>query len=164
LIALTRTATGPDHPAGRDTLSPAGRGSALRVLLRPSATVCALLAVSLVVASAALWTALAPLLGGWRAVPPTLAFAAAGMLGALAWRRAQPRVIEIGPDCIRAFTRDGVSIASGPLTAGSQWGASLLLLTVGTAARRRTLLIASDALPAASFRALAVRARCAAGH
>jgi hypothetical protein len=164
LIAVARTAARPDSvPAGRDTFSPAERGIALRILLRPSATLFAISVFSLVVATVALWTALAPWIGGWRATPATLAFAAAGALGVVAWRRRQPRVIEIGTDGIRAFSSGGARVANGPLTGCAQWGALLLVLVVGAGRSRRVLWVAADAVSAASFRELAVRARSAAG-
>ena len=164
MISLTRRAAAPARPASRDSLSGAERAGALRVSLRPSTALFIVVAGSLAIAAAALWTALAPWIGGWRAVPATLAFAAAGALSVAAWRRTQPRVIEIGPDHIRAFARDGACVASGPLVGCSQWGAALLVLSVGTARQRRVLIVAADAAPAEAFRELAVRGRCAAGH
>ena len=165
MIPVARTAARPDSvPAGRDTFSPAERGIALRILLRPSATLFAIFVCSLIVATVALWTALAPWIGGWRATPATLAFAAAGALGVVAWRRGQPRVIEIGTGGIRAFGRGGARVAEGPLAGCARWGASLLVLVVGVGRPRRVLFVAADATSAASFRELAVRARSAAGR
>ena len=122
-----------------------------------------MLVCSLLVASVALWTALAPWIGGWRAAPAVLAFAAAGALRGAAWCRAQPRIVEIGSDDVRALDCNGVEVAKGPLTGCAQWGTLLLVLTVGAARRRRVLFVAADAVPAAAFRELAVRGRCVAG-
>jgi len=129
--------------------------------MRPSAALAAIVVLGLTVATAALWTALAPRIGGWQAVPATLAFAAAGALGFAAWLRKQPRTLEIRPDGVRAYARRGECVASGPLTGCAQWGASLLVLAVGVGRARRTLLVAADAICADSFRELAVRGRCA---
>jgi MYXO-CTERM domain-containing protein len=165
LILLARTAVRPDHGlAGRDPSSPAAHGDVLRLSLRPSATLLAVLTASLFVASAALWTALVPWIGGWQAVPATLAFAAAGALRAVAWCRAQPCFLEIGTDGVRTRSHDGATTANGPLTGCSQWGASLLVLAVGTARQRRRVFVAADAVSVESFRELAVRGRSATGR
>ncbi|PXW26546.1 hypothetical protein [Paraburkholderia caballeronis] len=165
MISLPRTAAAPAGPGGgRDSLSPAGRSGAPRISLRPSATLVVFPVVSLLVAAAALWTALAPWLGGWRAAPATLAFAAAAGLGAVAWCRRQPHSIEIGPDGVEAFARDGARLASGRLTGCAQWGGALLVLAVGVGRSRRTLLVAADAIAPEAFRELAVRGCCASGR
>lgn len=136
----------------------------IRLSLCPSAALLANLVCSLLVATAALWTTLAPWIGDGRAVPAILAFAAAGALRAVAWYRAQPLSLEIGTDGVRAYAHDGSHVASGPLTGCSQWGASLLVLVIGDARQRRRLCVAADALSAQAFRELAVRGRCAAGR
>jgi len=133
-------------------------------MLCPSTTLLAVPACCLLIATAALWTTLAPWLGGWRATPAALAFAAAGALCVAAWCRRQPRVVQIGPDGVRAFSQDGTLVAGGPLTGYSQWGVSLLVLAVGAGRQRRVLFVAADGVPAGAFRELAVTARDAAGH
>jgi hypothetical protein len=131
--------------------------------LLPSATLFAILVCSLVVATAALWTTLAPWIGSLRAMPAALAFVAAGALCVAAWWRAQPRAIEFAADGIRAFDRNGACIASGLVTGCVQWGASLLVLSVGATPQRRVLFVAADAVAAGSFREIAVLGRCAKG-
>lgn len=115
-------------------------------------------------ATAAVWTTLAPWLGALRAMPLAFAFLVACGLAAAAWRRNQPAGIEIGPDSFVAYSRDGGRLLQGRLAGASQWGGSLLALAVETGARRATVLVAADALGREAFRELAVRARCAAGH
>jgi hypothetical protein len=124
----------------------------------------AILVFSLLIAAAALWTTLTSSIGVLRAIPATLAFAAAAALRILTWRRSQPAVIEIGANGVQALARDGTTVACGPLTGYSQWGASLLVLAVGARRQRRALFVAADALSAESFRELAVRARSAVGR
>ncbi|HEY1609160.1 MAG TPA: hypothetical protein VGG24_07825 [Paraburkholderia sp.] len=164
MISPIRTAASPVCPASRDTFPPAERTSALRITLCPSATLLAMLVCSLIVATAALWATLAPWIGGWHALPATLAFAAAGALRVASWHRAQPRVVEIGPDGIRAYSDNGARLAGGSLTGCSQWGTSLLVLAIGAARSRRMLFIAADAVSSDALRELAVRGRCAAGR
>ncbi|MFT0169129.1 hypothetical protein ACLKMY_08890 [Paraburkholderia mimosarum] len=165
MIAYDATAAAPDSPAGRLPPGfPSRRTSAPLLPLRPSLALQVLVAASLGLATAAVQTALAPWLGAWRALPLTLAFFATGALAAAAWRRSQPAFLEIGPDFLAAYARDGACLATGRLAGASQWGAWLLALVVEQGARRTTVLIAADAIAPASFRALAVRARSAAGR
>ncbi|WP_052420931.1 protein YgfX [Paraburkholderia ferrariae] len=157
-------AAAPASPAGRDPLFDTRRPGAPRIPLRPSLALHFALASGAGVAAAAVWTALAPWLGIWRALPLVLAFVAACGLSAAAWRRTQPAVIEIGPDSFAAYSREGVRLLEGRLTGAAQWGGSLLALAVKAGARRATVLVAADAVGREAFRALAVRARCAAGR
>ncbi|WP_233863789.1 protein YgfX [Paraburkholderia adhaesiva] len=157
-------AAAPDFPASRDSAFLSRRVDVPRIMLRPSVALHLVLATAIGLAVAALYTTLAPWLGAVRAVPPTLAFLAVCGLAAAAWRREQPAVIEIGPDSIAACSRHGARIAQGRLTGASQWGTSLLALDLRSGKRRATVLIAADSLDADAFRALAVRARCAAGR
>ncbi len=115
-------------------------------------------------AAAAVWTALAPWLGNGRTLPLVVAFLAACGLAAVAWRRTQPAIIEIGPDSFAAYSRAGVRMVEGRLTGASQWGGSLLALAINAGTRRATVLVAADAAGRDAFRDLAVRARCAAGR
>ncbi|MFP6558490.1 hypothetical protein WJ542_09205 [Paraburkholderia sp. B3] len=115
-------------------------------------------------ATAAVWTALAPWFGPARAVPPALAILAACGLSVAAWRRRQPAALEIGPDSFATYSNAGACLFQGRLTGASQWGSALLALSVQDAARRATVLVAADAVGRAAFRELAVRARCAAGR
>ena len=167
MIPIDETAAAPAHshaPAGRAPACLPRRANAPRLVLRPSVALQLLVAVGLGVATAAVHTALAPWLGAWRAFPLTLAFFATGALAVAAWRRSQPAVLEIGPDFLAAYSRDGGCVTSGRLAGASQWGAWLLALVVEQGARRTTLLIAADAVAPGIFRTLAVRARSAAGH
>ena len=91
-------------------------------------------------------------------------FLATGGRAAAAWRRKQPAYLEIGSDFVAAWSRDGACLAAGRPAGASQWGAWLLALVVEQGARRTTILVAADAIPAETFRMLAVRARSAAGR
>ncbi|WP_245639640.1 hypothetical protein [Paraburkholderia heleia] len=134
------------------------------VSLRLSLALQLLVAAGLSVAAAAVYTTLAPGFGAWQALPVTLAFLATGGLAAAAWRRKQPAFLEIGSDFLAAYSRDGACLAAGRLAGASQWGAWLLALVVEQGARRATILVAADAIPAETFRTLAVRARSAASR
>jgi hypothetical protein len=164
LIPIDETAAAPDSPVGRVPAFLLRRASAPRISLRPSLALQLLVAAGLGVATAALYTTLAPWFGAWRALPPALALLATGGLAAVAWRRRQPAFLEIGPDSLAAYARDGTCLAAGRLAGASQWGAWLLALVVEQGARRTTLLVAADAIPPVAFRTLAVRARSAAGR
>lgn len=167
MIQHDETAAAPAQlhaPAGRAPAFLPRRAAAPRLSLRPSLALQLLVAAGLGMATAAVYTTLAPWLGAWRALPAVLAFLATGALAAAAWRRRQPAFLEIGPDSLAAYARDGACLASGRLAGASQWGAWLLALVVEQGARRTTLLIAADALPAQAFHTLAVRARSAAGR
>lgn len=122
------------------------------------------LAVWLIVSTMAMHTGLSPWLGTWKAWPLTLAFAAASVLATAAWRRRQPRFIELdtqGANTLTIFAQDGTRVADGRLAGCAQWGGWLLVLAVETAGRRRTLLVAADTVTRAAFRELAVRGRIA---
>ncbi|QBQ97105.1 protein YgfX [Paraburkholderia pallida] len=167
MIATRDTAAAPAQlhaPAGRNPLSDARRVHAPRVALRPSRALQALLLAGVLIAAAALFTTLSPWLGGWRALPPTLALGAAGLLAFQAWRRAQPAFIEIGTDHFAAIARMGECLVDGRLVGAAQWGAALLALVVEAGGRRKTLLVAADSLDAETFRILAVSARGASGR
>jgi hypothetical protein len=112
------------------------------------------------VAAAAVHTSLTPWLGGWRALPLSLAVLALLALVAAALRRGGPAAIEIGPDGVSAFDRHGVRVAQGLVAASSQWGAWLLVLVLVSGRRRFPLVLAADALHPDAFRELAVIARC----
>jgi hypothetical protein len=161
-------AAAPGNPAGRNPAFLSRRADAPRITLRPSATLHLALVVGIGFAAAAVHTSLAPWLGTLAAVPPALAFLGASGLAAAAWRRSQPAVIEIGPDSLRAYARDGARMIEGRLAGAAQWGSALLILAVepGSRAgkRRTTVLVASDALDPEAFRTLAVHARCAIGR
>jgi hypothetical protein len=164
---LTRTdqqAAVPASPVGRDPASFSRREGVPRISLRPSLTLLFILAAGIGMATASVWTVLAPWLGALRAIPLTLAFLAACCLAVAAWRRSQPASIEIGPDSFVAYSRGGARLLQGHLAGASQWGASLLALAVRAGKRRATLLVAADAIKPEAFRELAVRARCAAGR
>ncbi|WP_245746957.1 protein YgfX [Paraburkholderia lycopersici] len=151
-------------PDGRIPAFPSRRGSAPRLFLRPSFALQLLVAAGVSVASAAVYATLAPWLGTWRALPLVLAFLASAGLASAASRRNQPAFLEIGPDSLAAYSRDGACLVTGRLAGASQWGAWLLALVVEEGARRTTLVLAADAVPAQTFRMLAVRARSAAGR
>ncbi|MEX3979239.1 protein YgfX [Paraburkholderia sp. EG287A] len=165
MIAHDETAAAPKASAGRvPPAFPSRRASAPLLSLRPSLALQLLVAAGLGVAAAAVYTTLAPWSGVWQALPATLAFLATGGLAAAAWRRKQPAFLEIGSDFLAAWSRDGACLAAGRLAGASQWGAWLLALVVEQGARRTTILVAADAVPAEVFRTLAVRARSAAGR
>ena len=162
MIPTDETAAAPEQLP--QLQSPVGR-----ISLRPSLALQLLVAAGLGVATAAVYTALAPWLGAWRALPPAWALLATGGLAAAAWRRRQPAFLEIGPDSLAAYARNGACLATGRLAGASQWGTWLLALVVEHGARRKVLLIAADAFPDATcppgaFHTLAVRARSAAGR
>ncbi|PVY29665.1 hypothetical protein C7413_12549 [Paraburkholderia silvatlantica] len=165
MIPHDETAAAPNPSAGRvPPAYPSRRAGVPLVSLRPSLVLQLLVAAGLGVAAAAVYTTLAPWFGAWQALPVTLAFLATGGLAAAAWRRKQPIFLEIGSDFLAAYSRDGACIAAGRLAGASQWGAWLLALIVEQGARRATILVAADAIPAEAFRVLAVRARSAAGR
>ncbi|RQH09641.1 protein YgfX [Paraburkholderia dinghuensis] len=157
-------AAAPDSPASCDSSFLSRRVDVPRIMLRQSVALHLVLATAIGIAVAAVYTTLAPWLGAARSVLPTLAFLAVCGLAAAAWRRKQPVFVEIGSDSIAACSRDGARIERGRLTGASQWGTSLLALDLRGGKRRATVLIAADALDSEAFRALAVRARCAAGR
>jgi hypothetical protein len=169
VIASSDTAAAPAQlhsPAGRDSILDARRMHALRIALRPSWMLQALLLGGLLVAVAAFYTTLSPWLDGWRSLTPALALGAAGLLGFAAWRRAQPAFIEIGTDRFAAFSRTDACLVDGRLLGAAQWGGALLALVIeagGGYKTRKTLLVAADSLDAESFRILAVSARGAFG-
>jgi len=164
LIRIDRQAAAPGSPASRDSTFPPRRADASRILLRPSVALHLVLATGIGVAVAAVYTVLEPWLGAARAVPPILVFLSVCGLAVAAWLRNQPAAIEIGPDSFAVHARNGAPIADGRLAGASQWGTSLLAIEVQGAARRTAVLVAADALDSGTFRALAVRARCAAGR
>ncbi|MFC5428580.1 hypothetical protein ACFPTO_07155 [Paraburkholderia denitrificans] len=182
MTRIEREAAAPDSPASRDSVFLTRRPGVPRILLRRSAALHLVLAVGIGVATAAVHTSLAPWLGAARAIAPTLAFLALCGLAAVAWHRAQPAVIEMGPDFLAAYGKVDASgeggapgegsacragsacTARGRLTGASQWGTSLLALTVEGSAGRTAVLVAADALEPDAFRTLAIRARCAAGR
>ncbi|MCP3706680.1 hypothetical protein M3I54_06725 [Paraburkholderia sp. CNPSo 3274] len=165
MIPHDETAAAPNSPAGRvPPVFPSRRAGALLLSLRPSLALQLLVAAGLGVATAAVYTALAPWFGAWQALPIALAFLATGGLAAAAWRRKQPAFLEIGSDFLAAYSLDGACLAAGRLAGASQWGAWLLALVVEQGARRATILVAADAAPPETFRTLAVRARSAAGR
>jgi hypothetical protein len=131
-----------------------------RIALRPSGGLQIAVFCFIAVAVAAVHTSLAPWLGGWRALPLSLAVLALLALVSAALRRGIPAVIEIGPDGVSAFDRRGVRIAQGLITASSQWAAWLLVLVLASGRRRYSLVITADALHPDAFRELAVIARC----
>jgi len=152
----------PEPPANRN--SAFSTRPASYILLRPSVALHIVLALAIGIAAMALHSALSAWLGALRTVPLTLAFVAGCGLASVAWARVQPAVIEIGPDSLVVWARNGVRVAQGRLTGASHWGARLIALQVQGAARRTTVLVAADALDRAAFHTLAVRARCAAGR
>ncbi|WP_321936105.1 protein YgfX [Paraburkholderia sp. J8-2] len=164
MIPQDETAAAPNPSAGRVPAFPSRRSLAPLLSLRPSLALQLLVALGLSVATAAVYAALAPWLGGWQALPVTLAFLATAGLVAAAWRRKQPAFIEIGSDYLAAYSRDGACLAAGRLAGAAQWGTWLLALVVEQGARRATILVAADAVAADTFRTLAVRARSAAGR
>ncbi|WP_246089076.1 protein YgfX [Paraburkholderia guartelaensis] len=165
MIPHDETAAAPKASAGRVAPAfPSRRAGAPLLALRSSVALQLLVAAGLGVATAAVYTTLAPWLGVWQALPLTLAFLATGGLAAAAWRRKQPAFLEIGSDFLAAWSGDGACLAAGRLAGASQWGAWLLALVVEQGARRTTILVAADAIPAETFRMLAVRARSAAGR
>ncbi|WP_154678062.1 protein YgfX [Paraburkholderia nodosa] len=165
MIPHDETAAAPNASAGRvPPAFPSRRAGAPLLSLRPSRALQLLVAAGLGVAATAVYTTLVPWFGAWQALPVTLAFLATGGLAAAAWRRKQPAFLEIGSDFLVAWSRDGACLAAGRLAGASQWGAWLLALVVEQGARRTTILVAADAIPAEAFRTLAVRARSAAGR
>ena len=165
MIPHDETAAAPNASAGRAPPAfPSRRAGAPLLSLRPSRALQLVVAAGLGVATAAVYTALAPWFGAWQALPITLAFLATRALAAAAWRRKQPAFLEIGSDFLAAYSRKGACLAVGRLAGASQWGAWLLALVVEEGARRATVLIAADAVPPETFRTLAVRARSAAGR
>jgi hypothetical protein len=153
-----------DLPAGRDSLPDARRIRAPRIALRPSRALHVALFAGVLISVAAFFTTLAPWFGAWRALPPSLALGAAGLLALQAWRRAQPAFIEIGPDRFAAIGRTGAHLVDGRLLGASQWGGALLALVVEEGRRRKTLLVAADSLDTETVRILAVSARSASGR
>ncbi|WP_413213909.1 protein YgfX [Paraburkholderia kururiensis] len=131
-----------------------------RIALRPSGGLQIAVFCFIAVAVAAVHTSLAPWLGGWRALPLSLAVLALLALVSAALRRGAPAAIEIGPDAVSAFDRRGVRVAQGLIAASSQWGAWLLVLVLASGRRRYSLVIPADALHPDAFRELSVIARC----
>jgi hypothetical protein len=166
LTGIDDPAAAPVLPASRDPASLPPRPGVTRLLLRRSATLHFVIAVAVCVATAAVHTALAPWFGAALAGGPSLVFLGIGALAFAAWSRRQAAVIEIGPDSLVAYGRDGATVAQGRLVGASQWGASLLALVVQPreGRRRTTVLVTGDALEPEAFRVLAVRARSAAGR
>jgi hypothetical protein len=138
----------------------AHRHAARRIALRPSGGLRIAVFCFIAVAVAAVQTSLAPWLGGWRALPLSLAVLALLGLVSAALRRNGAAAIEIGADGVSAFDHHGVRIAQGHITASSRWGAWLLVLILASGRRRYSLVIAADALHPDAFRELAVIARC----
>ena len=172
MIATSDTAAAPAQlpqsqlhlPAGRNALPNARRMRAPRIALRPSRALHTVLLAGVLIAAAALFTTLSAWLGAWRALPPALALAAAGLLAFQAWHRAQPAFIEIGTDHFAAIAGTGACLVDGRIVGAAQWGGALLALVVEAGARRKALLVAADSLDAESFRILAVSARSASGR
>jgi hypothetical protein len=164
LTRIDLQAAAPATPASRDSAFPSRHDDAPRIPLRPSLALLLAQAIGIGMATASVWTVLAPRLGALHAIPPALAFLAACCVALAAWRRTQPAVIEIGPDSFVAYSRDGARLFQGRLAGAAQWGASLLALAVQAGKRRATVLVAADAIGAEAFRELAVRARSAAGR
>ncbi|HEX7933116.1 MAG TPA: protein YgfX [Paraburkholderia sp.] len=125
---------------------------------------CVALAAFVLVASAAVYCAAAPWLGAWQAVPLTLAACALLTLCSVRHGRAQPVALKLGRDGLTVWGRAGAVLAQGRIAGCAHWSDRLLVLTlVPDAGRRRTLFVPADTLPAAVFRALAVRGRRRAG-
>jgi hypothetical protein len=124
----------------------------------------AVLGIFMLVATSAVYVCLASHLGAWQAVPLTLAVSAALALGALRYDRTQPAALRIGPHGVSVWGRSGVLLAQGRVAGCSQWSGRLLVLAVAPEqGRLRTLLLAADAVPASTFRELAVLGRRGAG-
>lgn len=164
MTGVSQQAAVPESPAGRDSFFPPRCAGVPRIVLRQSVALHLVLAIGIGVAVAAFYMALAHSLDAARAVLPTLVFLAVCGLATAAWRRKQPAAIEIGPDWLAAYSRNGTGIVQGRLTGASQWGTGLLALELRRGKRRATVLVAADALDSESFRTLAVRARSAAGR
>jgi hypothetical protein len=117
----------------------------------------------ILIAVAAFEACLAARLGVWQAAPAALAVLASLVLAANHHWRAEPGALKIGPDGLTVWNRSGQLLAEGRIAGCSQWSGRLLILALaGASGRRRALLIAADALPAAAFRELAVLGRRAA--
>lgn len=135
-------------------------GTPWRIALRRSLAVrLAVLVFTLVCAAAVRFTA-APHMGAAAAV--WLSFAACAALGVsfMRYERRQPAWIELTPEGVAAFDDSGRALLQGRIAGAAQWAGQLLVLAVaGVDGRQDTLVVAADAVPAAVFRELAVRAR-----
>ncbi len=139
------------------------RGTPWRIALRRSLAVrLAVLAFALVCTAAVHFTAAAHI-GASAAV--WLAVAACAALGVsfMRYERRQPAWIELTCEGVAAFDDTGRALLQGRIAGAAQWAGRLLVLAVaGVDGRQDTLVVAADAVPAAVFRELAVRARHAA--
>lgn len=140
------------------------RGAPRRVALRRSRTVRLAALSSGCVCVAAVHSAAAAHLGAIDAL--WLAAAAVAALGAsfVRYERRQPVRLELTSDAVAGYDRTGRRLFQGRIVGVSQWAERLLVLAVAGAETRRasTFVVAADAVDAAAFRALAVRARHAA--
>jgi hypothetical protein len=146
----------PSWPDG--AVSPDGTPSL--IALRRSLVIRVLAAALILIATAAVYSCLAPRLGGWHALPLALAVLALLASSATAHASAQPRALKIGPDGLSVWGRGRDALAHGPIVGCSRWGGWLLILAVANdGGRLRRLIIAADALPDDAFRKLAVLGR-----
>lgn len=140
------------------------RGAPRRVALRRSRTV-RLAALSFgCVCAAAVHSTAAAHLGAVDALWLAAAAVAALCTSFVRYERRQPVRLELTPDSVAGFDRVGRRLFQGRIVGVSQWAGRLLVLAVAAAEARgaRTFVVAADAVDAAAFRALAVRARHAA--
>ncbi|WP_184047600.1 hypothetical protein [Paraburkholderia sp. MM5384-R2] len=127
------------------------------------------------IATLAVYTCLAPRVGAWQAVPLTLAVAALLMLCAARHDAAQAIALHVAMGEISAWNHAGELLARGRMVGCAQWSGRLLVLEFdpeggrrrglmrAPTGRRRSLLLAADALPFTVFRELSVLGRRAAG-
>ncbi|MEM5293590.1 hypothetical protein VSR82_04505 [Burkholderia sp. JPY481] len=129
----------------------------------------------MLIATLAVYTCLAPRLGGWPAAALTLAVAAVLALCAARHDAAQPAALHFAMGEIAAWNRAGELLARGRIVGCAQWSSRLLVLALAPEGgrrralmrvppgRTRSLIIAADALPPTVFRELSVLGRRAAG-
>ncbi len=160
---LYERAAGPANAAGRLAV-PTRRACAPRLILRRSATLHAVAAFGLAIATSAVFSTLSDVVAAFAAGMLTLAFLAAGLLAARAWSRNQPAAIEIVADELTVFSFDGRCLVRGRVSAYAQWGSALLVLSVQASDRRCAFLIVAEALSTAGFRELALLCRRATGR
>lgn len=129
-------------------------------MLRPSAWLRGAVSLFVALASAAVFAALAPRMGGWHAVLPACAVFAGLALWAVRQDRAAPGALKVGPDALTVWDRRGTLLCQGRVAGCSQWSGWLLMLAlVDDNGRSHPLLLTADALPADARRELAVLGR-----
>jgi hypothetical protein len=131
-----------------------------RITLRRSATLVGAATAFILIASVALFSALAPRVGTLHSIVFASVAAAMLVLAALGDARNRPRALKIGPDGLSAWNAASKLLVRGQIVGCAQWSDRLLVVALaGENGHRRSLVIAADMLPADLFRQLSVDAR-----